>query len=154
MALEIERKFLVSDDSWREAATERHTLRQAYISTNPDATLRIRIIDSEKAFLTIKSRNCGETRNEWEYEIPLSDAAEMFDKLPVNAGISKTRYIVGPWEIDEFHGALEGLTVAEIELPTADMVVASPSFIGKEVTDDPRYFNSALGLASAPPEPR
>lgn len=151
MSLEIERKFIVNGNEWRKHTTASHSYEQAYLSTDPDATVRLRMIDREKAFITIKSRNRGAVRHEWEYAVPADEAEEMFSTLPLLAHISKTRHIAGRWEIDEFHGCLEGLVVAEIEMNAPDEAVTLPPFIGREVTDDPRYFNSALGAAVAPP---
>ncbi len=143
MGREIERKYLVKDDSYRALATEAHHIRQAYLSTVPDATVRLRILDSQ-AFITVKGRNHGAERSEWEYEIPVADAEEMLAQCSQTPILDKTRYRAGRWEIDEFHGPLEGLVVAEIELEDADETFALPEFIGEEVTGDPRYYNSTL----------
>ncbi|MBD5349753.1 MAG: CYTH domain-containing protein [Bacteroides sp.] len=147
MAKEIERKFLLSDKSILETSTDRYQIIQGYLSSNPDSTVRIRIIDHQ-AFLTVKSRNVGAMRNEWEYEIPVEDAESMIEACGIDGLISKTRHRFGRWEIDEFHGRLEGLVVAEIELESETEVVDIPPFIGREVTDDKRYYNSALAAAS------
>lgn len=147
MAKEIERKFLVTDNSFIPLATSASHIRQTYISTSPDATVRLRIRDSE-AFLTVKGRNSGAVRDEWEFLIPVDEAEEMAGKLCGGFAIDKTRYIVDhkgwKWEVDLFHGRLAGLTVAEIEMPAADSNPPLPPFIGKEVTGDPRYYNSVL----------
>lgn len=148
MSLEIERKFLVTNDSYRAVAEEVHTIEQAYISTDADATVRVRLVDG-CGFLTVKSRNVGAVRHEWEYEIPAEDAARMLATVCRSGHIAKTRYVVAAggglrWEVDEFHGRLAPLVVAEIELPGEDAAFDRPSFIGEEVTGDPRYFNSAL----------
>ncbi len=146
MSKEIERKFLVTSSSYREAAVDAVELAQGYLNTDPDSTVRVRVA-GPRGFITVKSRNIGATRNEWEYEIPVSDAREM---LALCTGVLvKTRYIVPAtdglrWEIDEFHGPLEGLTVAEIELPSEDTRFDRPSFIGREVTGDAAYYNSNL----------
>lgn len=146
MALEIERKYLVKDYSYREKSTEKHHLVQAYLSLNPDATVRIRISD-EKAWVTIKSRNRGAVRNEWEYPIPVGDARQMLE-LCQGGVLSKWRYIVPvegqKWEIDEFEGHLAPLVVAEIELDGENEVFEKPEFIGREVTGNPEYYNSSL----------
>lgn len=151
MAKEIERKFLVKE-GWREAVDSGSAtlFRQAYLSTDPHATVRVRIA-GERAWLTIKGLTCGVERDEWEYPIPSADAAAMID-LCCDASISKTRYRSGRWEIDEFHGCLEGLVVAEIELTSADEHFDAPSWLGREVSADPRYYNSELSRASAPPK--
>lgn len=147
MAKEIERKFLVINDGYKNMAVGSEDIRQGYISRNPDSTVRVRT-RGDRGYLTIKSRTESISRDEWEYQIPVSDALEMLDRLcgPV---LSKTRYIVpgdaGMWEVDEFHGRLEGLVVAEIELGSAEVEISAlPAFVGLEVSDDPRYFNSNL----------
>ncbi|MCM1452199.1 MAG: CYTH domain-containing protein [Clostridium sp.] len=145
MALEIERKFLVANESYRQTATSRIDIWQGYISTDPQATARLRIAN-DKAFLTIKGKNRGATRGEWEYPIPLNEAIEM--KPLCKASLEKTRYIVPHeghvWEVDEFRGRHKGLTVAEIELKTENEAFSIPPFIGEEVTGDPKYYNSNL----------
>lgn len=151
MAKEIERKFLVTDQSYKQLAERKEEMRQAYISAAIDATVRLRITD-DKAFLTVKTRNLDVVRDEWEYEIPVSDAEEMMQKCARTSILSKTRWFVGPWMVDEYHGHLEGLAVAEIELKTAEEPVPHVDFIGKEVSDDPRYFNSTLALADRIPD--
>ena len=147
MAKEIERKYLVTDTSYREAATEKRQIIQAYLNRDPKATVRVRVAN-DMAFLTIKGKNSGAVRDEWEYPIPLSDARAMIERCATGRIIEKTRYIVPfagyLWEIDEFSGDLEGLTVAEIELPSADTEFQLPSFIGDEVTGNPQYYNSSL----------
>ena len=151
MAKEIERKYLVVSQKYREIADSKAEIRQGYLSANPDATVRVRIY-GDRGFLTVKSRNRGIERGEWEYEIPTADATAMLKLCQQKGLIEKTRYRVGRWEIDEFHGRLQGLNVAEIELTSADEVVAPlPSFIGREVSGDPRYYNSALSEADTPP---
>lgn len=147
MAKEIERKYLVSDTSYRLMAVERLHIVQAYLNRDPQSTVRVRIVD-QRGFLTVKSKNDGTVRDEWEFEIPSVDAAEMIERCSSGRIIDKTRFIVPfegmTWEVDEFSGELEGLTLAEIELPAADTAFETPSFIGKEVTGDPRYYNSSL----------
>lgn len=148
MAKEIERKFLVIDDSYRAQCDSSHTIVQGYLSTNPDATVRVRLFDHH-GFITVKSRNHGPERHEWEYEIPEADAIEMLDIC--TCVLRKVRYRCGRWEIDEFGGHLAGLVIAEIELNDVDEVITLPSFVGKEVTDDPVYYNSMLAAAKQPP---
>lgn len=143
MGKEIERKFLVVDKSYRHQAGSSHRIVQGYLSKNADATVRIRIMDND-AFLTVKSRNDGPVRGEWEYRIPVAEAMEMLELCRGGGLIEKTRYRVGRWEIDEFHGAREGLVVAEIELQSADEEIELPAFVGQEVTGDVRYYNSSL----------
>lgn len=146
MATEIERKYLVKDDSYRDMATEIMDIAQCYLSGNVDATVRVRRA-GDRAFLTVKSRNHGAVRGEWEYEIPLADAAEL-SQLAGGWTIEKNRYIVPwhghTWEIDEFHGRHAGLVIAEVELSSADEQVDLPPFLGPEVTGDPGYYNSTL----------
>lgn len=147
MAKEIEKKYMVRSHEYREAASVRYHIVQGYLSRDIDATVRIRIID-DKAFLTIKGRNQGIVRDEWEYAIPADDAREMLERCAKGTVIEKTRYIVPQgklcWEIDEFHGSHNGLIVAEIELPDETSSYEMPDFIGEEVTGDPRYYNSNL----------
>jgi len=148
MSKEIERKFLVSCSDYRNLAVGKKEMVQGYLSVDPDATVRVRIVD-DKAFITIKSRNKGAVRNEWEYSVPAEEARQMLRTCCKSRLIEKTRYLVDAndglqWEIDEFHGTLDGLVVAEIELPTEDYPVIVPDFIGEEVTGNPRYYNSTL----------
>ena len=148
MATEIERKFLVKDMSFKALATSVVELAQGFLSTDADATVRVRT-SGDSAWITVKSRNRGAVRGEWEYAVPVADAREMLDRCCGDRKIVKTRYIVDAgeglnWEIDVFHGRHEGLVVAEIELPAADTPFARPEFIGREVTGDPAYYNSVL----------
>lgn len=147
MAKEIERKFLVSDGSYADLSVSHSRMRQSYLSDRPEATVRVRI-SGERAMLTVKGPNSGAVRDEWEWPIPVDDAEEMLSRLVLGRSIDKTRYIVPyggqRWEIDEFHGPLEGLVVAEVELPSADTVIEFPPFVGREVTGDPAYYNSNL----------
>lgn len=148
MSKEIERKYLVCGSSYRHQAIQKKDMMQGYLSLDPDATVRIRIV-GDKAFITVKSRNIGAVRNEWEYPVPVEEAKEMLRSCCKSNLIEKTRYIVEAphnlkWEIDEFHGSLDGLVIAEIELPDEDFEVALPDFIGEDVTGNPRYYNSSL----------
>lgn len=146
MAKEIERTFLVDDDSFREMASFTFHILQGYLNRDPYRTVRIRI-RNDSAFLTIKGKTIGCERDEYEYEIPLEDGLEML-KMCEGKILDKTRYIVPfegfNWEVDEYHGEHEGLIVTEVELPTADAQVILPPFVGKEVTGDPKYYNSQL----------
>lgn len=146
MPTEIERKFLVSGDGWKQP--DRATLyRQGYLSTDKDRTVRVRIA-GERAFLTIKGRSSGISRAEFEYEIPVAEAAQMLDTLCFTPLIEKLRYVIDHeghrWEVDEFLGENQGLVVAEVELASPDEKIVPPSWLGREVSDDPRYFNSNL----------
>ena len=147
MAKEIERKFLVINDDFKSMAQEIHSIKQGYLSTRKEATVRVRVKD-DQAYLTIKGINLGATRDEWEYPIPATEAREMLSQLPIGTLIDKTRYIVPfkghTWEIDLFHGRHSGLILAEIELSSEDETFHLPPFIGKEVTGDPAYYNSTL----------
>lgn len=146
MAYEIEHKYLVVNSSYEQMATSSIKMAQGYLSREPDRTVRIRIAD-DKAFLTVKGRNSGDTRLEFEYEIPVSDAEKM---LGLCAGriIRKRRFIVPfdgmVWEVDRFEGDLDWLTLAEIELPHSGCAYSLPPFVGEEVTDNPAYYNSML----------
>lgn len=146
MGVEIERKFLLQGEDWR-ALGEPVLLRQGYLSSDPARTVRVRI-EGDKAALTIKGRNVGAVRGEWEYPIPLADAAELLDRLCEQPLVEKYRRRIAfaghTWEVDEFLGANAGLVVAEIELAAEDEAFALPAWIGAEVTGDTRYFNSNL----------
>lgn len=148
MGKEIERKFLVEGDAWR-ALAQGVRYRQGYLNSQKERTVRVRT-SGDKAFLTVKGPTSGASRLEFEYEIPLGDALVMLDELAEKPLIEKTRYRIpaGPyvWEIDEFWGGNAGLIVAEIELPSEDAPFEKPEWIGREVSDDPRYFNSNLIL--------
>jgi adenylate cyclase len=147
MGVEIERKFLVAGDDWRALGTPA-LLRQGYLSTDPARTVRVRI-EGGQGVLTIKGKNEGATRGEWEYQIPLDEAAELLDTLCSQPLVEKyrTRVTVGNhvWEVDEFLGANQGLIVAEIELGAEDELFLLPEWIGAEVTGEKRYYNSQLG---------
>lgn len=146
MGVEIERKFLVDGDAWRTLGTAT-LLRQGYLSADPARTVRVRI-DGERAFLTIKGKSVGASRGEWEYPIPVAEAAELLDGLCQQPLVEKVRrrIAVGPhtWEVDEFLGANAGLVVAEIELASEDETFEKPDWVGREVTGEARYFNSNL----------
>lgn len=146
MAVEIERKFLVKGDTWRGLGKGSH-YRQGYLSTEPGRTVRVRVA-AGKGCLTIKGETINATRAEYEYVIPLQDAAAMLDGLCERPLIEKTRYRIEDqglvWEVDEFEGENAGLVIAEVELDSEDQVVALPEWVGEEVTMDPRYYNANL----------
>ncbi|MEZ4674012.1 MAG: CYTH domain-containing protein [Caldilineaceae bacterium] len=151
MAQEIERKFLVTGDGWRSG--QRITIRQGYLSTEPERTVRVRTkADSTTgkthAYLTIKGNTEGASRAEYEYEIPVDDTNELLDRLCQRPLIEKHRYTLEhgdmTWEVDEFFGDNAGLVVAEIELESADQHFIHPPWLGQEVTNDHRYFNASL----------
>jgi adenylate cyclase len=147
MAQEIERKFLVINDAWRGLAQRHARMRQGYLSNSAACSIRVRVTD-ESAFLNIKSATIGVTRTEFEYAIPRADADEMLERFCQGRCLAKTRYYVpiAPhvWEIDVFEGVNAGLVVAEIELSAADEMFDRPSWVGAEVSDDPRYYNVRL----------
>jgi adenylate cyclase len=146
MGTEIERKFLVTGEEWRSADKRIHTC-QGYLCTGNDCTVRVRV-QEEKAYLTIKGRTEGVSRSEYEYGIPVKDANEMLEHLCQQPYIEKVRYEVmhagRKWEVDEFLKENQGLIVAEIELESEDQQIEFPSWVGQEVSDDPRYRNSNL----------
>lgn len=149
MAKEIERKFLVSGE-FRQDSPESYRIIQGYICSDQDRTVRVRV-RGDKGFLTIKGRSSadGLSRYEWEKEIPASEAVELM-ALCGSGVIDKTRYLVPfgrhTYEVDVFHGANEGLVLAEIELAEEQETFEKPSWLGEEVTGDPRYYNSMLSL--------
>ena len=152
MATEIERKFLLANDSWRAQADAGTPMRQGYLIAASSqqqlkASVRVRIA-GEEANLNIKSATLGVTRQEYEYPIPVHEANEMLDTLAEGPLIEKTRYHVPhgghTWEIDVFSGDNAGLVVAEVELASADESFQRPSWLGEEVSDDPRYYNVCL----------
>lgn len=146
MAIEIERKFLVRDNTWRQLATG-IVYRQGYIASGVSCTVRVRVA-GDQGYLTLKGATQGISRAEYEYAIPLKDATELLDTLCQHPLIEKTRYRVPwqdvVWEIDEFSGENQGLIVAEVELTNPQQQLTLPDWIGEEVSDDPRYFNSSL----------
>ncbi len=146
MPVEIERKFLVLGEDWKTDDGVRFI--QGYLNHDRERTVRVRIAGT-RAFLTIKGINDGAARAEFEYEIPVHDAEQLL-RLCEGPLIEKTRHTVAcagmTWEVDEFHGANEGLVVAEVELETTEQTFFGPAWIGPEVTADARYFNSNLAM--------
>lgn len=146
MGVEIEHKYLVSDDSYKSMATEAIEIVQGYLNRDPMRTVRVRIFGPD-AYITIKSKNEGDTRLEFEYQIPVNEAREIL-KLAEGTPIRKIRYIVpyegNIWEVDEFLERKDNLVIAEIEIPTSDHKYKLPPFVGKNVTGDKRYYNSNL----------
>jgi adenylate cyclase len=149
MAKEIERKFLVVDDSYKQMARSSVEIAQGYLSVDPRATVRVRL-KGNRAYLTVKGINIGATRSEWEYEVPIADAREMLSQC-CSKVITKRRYLVDyggfTWEVDDFQGPLAPLVVAEVEIPDEHTAVSLPAFIGQEVTGDARYYNSSLAAS-------
>ncbi len=132
MGVEIERKFLVADERWRAAATGSVRYQQGYLSRSPTSAIRVRT-DGARAYLNIKSTTDGITRLEFEYQIPLADAEELLARVALRPLIVKTRHYVDV-----------ALVVAEVELESADAALVRPPWVGREVSADPRYYNSSL----------
>lgn len=147
MATEIERKFLVRDDSWRSSVDSSVEIRQGYLAGSEKSSIRVRVAD-DKANINIKSATLDVTRVEYEFKIPLTDALEMLDNLCEDPLIEKTRFHVQHgvhlWEVDVFGGENQGLVVAEIELGERDEEFDRPEWLGEEVSSDPRYYNVCL----------
>jgi adenylate cyclase len=146
MGYEIEKKFLLRDDSWQELG-QGYRFRQGYLTSSEGGTVRIRTCRNT-AWITVKGPTDNGVRREYEYEIPVADALQMLKELCIPPIIEKIRYTFTldsfVWEIDKFLGENEGLVVAEIELDSPDQPFPKPSWLGKEVTDRPRYYNASL----------
>jgi len=146
MGVEIEYKYLVKNDNYKVLATSQTHISQGYLSKVPERTVRVRVRDGH-GFLTVKGKNHGAVRAEFEYEIPVEDARRMLE-LCMPPLLEKTRYIVPfegcIWEVDEFSGNHDGLVTAEIELKSENDSYSIPDFIGENVTGNPLYFNSNL----------
>lgn len=148
MGVETERKFLVSDDSWRAAVEGSRLLRQGYLAIDGKTAVRVRT-DGQDARITIKGAPEGLSRAEFEYAVPVDDAEELLG-LCRGRIVEKDRHRVRVgrhlWEVDEFQGSNQGLIVAEVELGTADEAFERPHWLGAEVSDDPRYLNASLSV--------
>jgi adenylate cyclase len=149
MGIEIERKFLVDHEKWQALAKPDGTqLRQGYIVDDQSRTVRLRIAGNN-AYLTFKSGTQGISRNEYEYNIPVNEATDLFEQF-VKSGLEKTRYCVTYagklWEVDVFEKDNNGLIVAEIELDSEAEQFELPPWVGPEVSEDPRYYNSSLSV--------
>ena len=148
MAQEIERKFLVTSDAYKEESVKRTRITQGYLSSVPERTVRVRI-KGDKGYITIKGEcnESGTSRYEWEKEIPVAEAEELLQICEPGV-IHKTRYEVNvgrfTFEVDEFYGENQGLVVAEVELLNENDHFDKPEWIGAEVTGDVRYYNSML----------
>jgi CYTH domain-containing protein len=146
MPKEIERKFLVTGEEWRDK-NQGVFYRQGYLSTEKDCLVRIRT-GGGKGYLTLKGETQGAVRDEFEYEIPFDDAQELLQNFCMHPLIEKRRYMINfgglTWEIDEFESENEGLILAEVELTFEDEKIDFPDWIGKEVTGDPKYYNVNL----------
>ena len=147
MGREIERKFLLKSEGWRDEVSSSVRLVQGYLMRGDRSAVRVRI-RGDSAELNVKHTVDGINRLEYEYEIPVSDAREMLDHVAAQPLIDKTRHYVRHgdhlWEIDEFHGDNDGLVVAEIELSDEHEAFERPAWLGQEVSEDPRYYNSNL----------
>ena len=147
MGVEIERKFLLRDNSWQAQADQGTHFRQGYLSSAGPGSVRVRI-EGEQAKLNIKSATLDMHRLEYEYPIPLADAHQMLDQICIKPLIDKIRYHVMHagklWEIDVFSGDNQGLVVAEVELRSRDEQIDLPDWAGAEVTHDKRYYNVSL----------
>lgn len=153
MGTEIERKFLLRGDGWREAADRGTEIRQFYLAAREGVSVRVRIKDEAKALLTVKS-GVGLSRGEYEYEIPLADAREM-EAARLGHVLAKRRFRVPlgelTVEVDVFSGDLAPLVLAEIELPDEAHPFERPDWLGREVSEDGRYTNAAMALNGRPP---
>jgi adenylate cyclase len=147
MPQEIERKFLLKDETWRSETQSSHLIVQGYFETAPGLTLRVRTM-GQQAFLTLKGKSVGITRSEFEYEIPHADALLMLKEFCGARIVKKNRHKVihkdHTWEIDEFDGENAGLIVAEIELKHENETFEKPPWVGSDVSHDKRYTNAAL----------
>ena len=145
MALEIERKFLVNENTWRNGQGTMY--RQGYLNSDENRNVRVRVID-DRGYLTVKGISQGATRVEYEYEIPKPEADAMLDNLCEQPLIIKKRFKIAfkgfVWEVDEFLDENQGLIIAELELESETQTFIKPEWIGEEVTGDPKYFNSNL----------
>jgi adenylate cyclase len=148
MPVEIERKYLLRNDEWRLHVSEGTKYKQGYLVGSKHASVRVRI-EGDKAYLNIKSATLGVRRQEYEYPIPVDEANEILTTLCEQPLVEKTRYIAEcnglEWEIDVFEGMNHGLIVAEVELENENQKIELPAWCGKEVSDDPRYYNVNLG---------
>ncbi len=147
MGIEIERKFLVNDDSWRTPDLAGTPIRQGYLAVGPPSAVRVRIA-GDKAILNVKSAVISITRLEFEYPVPVDDAEEILESACDGRIVRKTRFLVEhagmTWEVDVFDGPNEGLIVAELELESEDQPFEKPPWLGEEVSGEPRYLNTHL----------
>jgi adenylate cyclase len=147
MALEIERKFMVINDKWKDSVVSQTVIKQGYLATTEKASVRVRV-GGDQANINIKGTTKGISRREYEYPIPLEEAQELLDHLVTGAAIDKVRYKVRCgnhiWDLDLFRGANQGLVVAEVELSHEDEDFVMPDWVGDEVSMDTRYYNASL----------
>lgn len=146
---EIEYKFLVSTRDYQKGLRPLHVI-QAYILIEKDAHLRVRIEDGKRAYFSLKKHISGISRWEYEYDIPVAEAREIIQQFAGGRIVEKRRYFPvfagRRWDVDEYLGANAGLATAEIELEYEDQPFEKPSWLGKEVSDDPRYLNVNLAV--------
>ena len=149
MGIEIERKYLVVGDGWRDLVTATQQLRQGYLTAGGGVVVRVRTVDDRIGYLTVKAGGSALARAEFEYEIPIADARQM---LGYSRGtqVEKLRHTLdlpgGDWVVDEFQGRHAGLRIAEVELQSDTAPLELPDWIGDEVTGDPQYYNSSLAM--------
>jgi len=149
MGIEIERKFLVAGDGWRQLVTRSTLLRQGYLTSGGGVTVRVRTEDDAHGYLTVKGGGSALARAEYEYDVPIAEARQMLG-LVRGALIEKQRHHLdlegGDWVIDEFRGRHSGLVIAEVELQSPTATLPRPDWLGDEVTGDPQYYNSTLAM--------
>jgi adenylate cyclase len=147
MALEIERKYLVINDNWKDSVVSQTVIKQGYLATTSKASVRVRV-EGEEANINIKGSRVGISRPEYEYPIPLEEAEELLEHLVIDAVIDKIRYKVKCgahiWDLDLFQGANQGLVIAEVELSHEDETFEIPVWVGEEVSREQRYYNANL----------
>lgn len=147
MGVEIERKFLLASEAWRSEVRDRERMVQGYLAETDTCSIRVRVA-GDRASINFKGLTIGARRSEFEFPVPVEDGREMLNLYCGGRLIDKTRHLVRhghhDWEIDEFHGANAGLVVAEVELEDEAEVLDRPDWLGREVTDDPRYYNIRL----------
>ena len=153
MATEIEHKYLVKNDSFLNRTEQVIHIRQGYLSHSRQCTVRVRVTD-QHAYVTIKGHGNGLSRPEFEYEIPLSDGEQLLS-MSQNRIVVKDRHTVtdhgNRWEVDVYHGVLEGLMTAELEVPSEEYTYPLPDFVGRDVTGDSSYSNASLSRLDSPP---
>jgi adenylate cyclase len=147
MAIEIERKYLVTSSDWKGGVLHSTPFREGLLAPLTHGKIRIRRAPTI-AWFTIKGQKDGISRLEFEYEIPLADADQLLDRLCPRPHLEKTRHVVEhagkEWEVDVFTGPLDGLVIAEIELAAPDEPFETPAWIGREITQDPTYSSASL----------
>ncbi len=147
MGIEIERKFLLADDGWRNRVKRTEKLRQGYLAISNGVTVRVRTIGDERGYFTVKAGGSALARAEFEYEVPVADARQLLGYCR-GAQIEKLRHTLdlegGEWVVDEFRGRHDGLILAEVELDSPTAGFERPAWLGDEVTGDPQYYNSSL----------